>query len=163
MTPLPRSVRNANPGNIERGSATWAGLLPFDQMDSDQRGEQRFCVFVNAKYGFRALAVLLRTYKLKHECDTVRKIIKRFAPPNENATDAYVKAVSQGTGFDPDKVLDFDDPATLIALSRAIATHEAGGWFFEPADLAAGVDLALYPSVKGVAQPDRPAPPPLVA
>lgn len=142
---VPRNVRNNNPGNIERNSIQWAGL------DPNPSGEPRFCVFVTPMMGFRALAVLLRTYKSAHGCDTIDKIITRFAPPVENVTDAYIAAVALGTGIDPDAVLDLDDPKVLSSLCKAIATRESGGqWLFDNRDLGAGVDLALYPSVRGV-------------
>lgn len=151
LTRLVRNARNHNPGNIRVGSQ-WAGLMPADQMNPDQQAEKDFCVFVNPMMGFRALAVLLRTYRYKHQLDTISKIIGRFAPPIENVTDAYIARVALDINVDPDQSLDLNDPQTLTSLCRAIAVRESGGaWMFDVKDLGGGVDLALYPSVRGVA------------
>lgn len=146
-----RNLRNRNPGNIERNNIEWAGLVRPFEMTAEQHAEPRFCVFTTALMGFRALAVMLRTYKTAHGCDTIDKIVTRLAPPVENVTDAYIAAVALGTGIDPDAVLDLNDPGVLAALCKAIAIRESGGqWLFDPKDLGAGVDLALYPSIKEV-------------
>ena len=150
FTQLPRSVRNQNPGNIESNLIPWAGLQPIDLQTADQRAEQRFCVFINAKMGFRALAVLLLRYRYTHMLTNVEQIIGRYAPPVENATGAYVKSVCDGMGVEPTATLNLNDPQVMTAMCRAIATQESGGWFFDTADLINGVDLALYPTVKGV-------------
>jgi hypothetical protein len=145
-----RNVRNNNPGNLESGEQ-WAGLMPPLQMNADQRAEPRFCVFVNATMGFRALAKTLRTYRYTHDLDTISKIVEHYAPPAENVTDAYIAHVALDTGIDPDAQLDLNDAAVLTALCRAIAVREsAGQWLFDAKDLGAGVDLALYPSVRGL-------------
>ena|SRR6185295_3894430 len=143
LAKLPRAVRNQNPGNIERGHDDWAGLCEPDQMTADQREEKRFCVFRNARYGFRALAVILHNYFTKHDIKTVRGIINRFAPASENNSEAYIKHVCDAIGEGPDSVLDMNDPETIKELCRAIAVHESGGWFFEQKDLDDGVGMAL--------------------
>lgn len=148
---VPRSVRNNNPGNLERNGITWAGFMPLDHMTADQRAEQRFCVFSSPKYGFRALAIVLRTYRYTHACYNIDQIIKRFAPAVENATDAYIAAVALAMNVDPDEPLDLSKPDQLIELCRAISKHEAGGWFFNEDDLLGGVDMALYPTTRVVA------------
>ena len=134
-TPAPRSVRNFNPGNLERSSIEWLGL-------AEQRGEQRFCVFREARWGFRALALDLFTSWTKGR-KTVRDIVTRFAPPDENDTKAYVDAVAAALKVSPDEALHLDDDTQLSALTRAIAVHEAGGWFFSDEDLEEGVQMAL--------------------
>lgn len=150
FTKAVRNFRNNNPGNLETGEQ-WAGLMPPPQMNADQRAEPRFCVFVNAMMGFRALAKTLRTYRYTHDLDTISKIIEHYAPPVENVTDAYVAHVALETGIDPDARLDLNDPKTLTALCRAITVREsAGQWLFDVKDLGAGVDLALYPPARGL-------------
>lgn len=156
-TPV-RNVRNNNPGNIENNGTQWAGMAAPFQMTPDQHAESRFCVFLTPMMGFRALAVLLRTcrYSLhprqhQPQLDTISKLIAHFAPPIENVTDAYIAHVALDINIDPDVPVDLNDPVVLTAMCRSIAVRESGGaWMFDVKDLGAGVDLALYPAVRGL-------------
>ncbi len=50
--------------------------------------------------GWRAAFVILtKTYYHKCRLFTIRKVIKRWAPSNENDTEAYIKKVSDLTGM----------------------------------------------------------------
>ena len=53
-------------------------------------------------------------------------MISRWAPPVENHTEAYIRAVAADTGIDPDEPLDTLDPATMIPLAAAISRVENG-------------------------------------
>lgn len=138
----PRSVRNFNPGNLERSATSWLGLAHIKEMSADQRAEERFCVFSEPKWGFRALALVLRAYESSHGLNTVRGILSRYAPKSENDTASYIKHVCNALACGADKALDLSDEKTLTALCKAIAVHEGGGWHFSDADLAQGVALA---------------------
>ena len=140
----PRAVRNNNPGNLESGPR-WKGLLPASRRTPVQRREIRFAVFRSPEWGFRALALVLRNYQRRHGLDTVRRVVRRFAPPPENETEGYIRAVARRMGIAADVPLDLDSARVLMALCKAIAIQESGGWFFSDADLAAGVALALPP------------------
>lgn len=84
-----RGQRNNNPFNIRYNSAnTWKG-----QTGSDGA----FCVFDTMQHGIRAGGVLLRNY-IKAGNNTIRKIISKFAPSNENDTESYIKHVAQMSG-----------------------------------------------------------------
>lgn len=135
----PRSFRNLNPGNLRRG-VEWAGLAA-DQTDPG------FCQFRTAALGFRALAMDVHTKWKQDGLITVTGIITKYAPPSENDTASYIKAVCDGMGIIANEWLNLNDETQLTALCRAIATHEAGGWFWNPDDLKAGVDMALHPDV----------------
>lgn len=140
---IPVSVRLNNPGNIRIGSAAWQGLMPRSQMTPEQAAEKRFCVFVSPVMGFRALARLLINYNRLYGIDTLRAAISRFAPENENDTEAYLRAVCDYTKCGPDTHFGFKAAPNLQVLCKAISIHEAGGWFFTQSDLAEGVRLAL--------------------
>src|SRR5574343_1739875 len=120
--PLPRAVRNSNPGNIDRSHprAGWQGAKPDAELT-----DPRFEEFVSDEFGFRALAKVLMRYSTAYKLNTVRQIINRYAPPSENNTDAYIKHAAELVGVDPDQPLKMTDPATLQALCRAISCHEA--------------------------------------
>jgi len=138
-----RAVRNNNPGNIVADGDKWQGLTPRGMMTPEQAAEAHFCVFATPAYGFRALAKIFITYNRVDRVDTLRQAIKRFAPPSENDTDAYIRAVCNYTGNGPDDHFGFRSAPNLQALCKAVAIHECGGWFFSQSDLAEGVSRAL--------------------
>lgn len=118
----PRGLRNNNPLNIRRTATQWIGLAPT-QTDPE------FYQFQTLEYGWRAaFRLLTRTYFAKYGLDTIRKIIERWAPPNENNTEAYISAVSRNTGIPPDEPLGTpkDHPANWLMLGVAMALHENG-------------------------------------
>jgi hypothetical protein len=147
-----RAVRNNNPGNIEKGDP-WQGLMREADMSDAQKAEMRFCVFAAPKWGLRALARTLIKYFDKYKKNTIRNIIRRWAPPKENDTNAYIAHVCRLTGFEADEVLDLHSYDHAGKLAKAIATHEAGGWFFEARDLDEGLRLAgIEPPAKPLAE-----------
>lgn len=120
MSKLPRGIRNHNPGNIEYGDP-WQGLRPVNE-----RKDPRFAEFVTPAYGIRALARTLITYQDKHQIRTIRGAIRRWAPPVENDTGAYVNAVAAAVGVSPDAAVNFHDHSMLRPLVEAIIRHENG-------------------------------------
>lgn len=114
-----RGIRNNNAGNLRHGSK-WDGLRS-EQTDPD------FCQFVSMAYGCRALIKTLITYHCRYGLSTVAGIIRRWAPPNENDTAAYSRAVAAGIGRPEHQRLDFeDDPVLYVDIARMIARHENG-------------------------------------
>ena len=119
MKELPRGIRNNNPGNVERTSERWLGM-------ADNQTDNRFLVFSTPEHGIRCLQRLLINYQERHNINTIRKIIDRWAPSVENNTSAYVWHISRITGFDPDESLDLLDKYTNVAITKAIVRHENG-------------------------------------
>lgn len=117
MAQLPRGIRNHNPGNIEWGDP-WQGLIPVNA-----RADKRFAQFESPAYGIRALARTLITYQDKYKIRTVHAAINRWAPPAENNTSAYVRAVRKAVGGDQ---IDVHDYAYLKPMVEAIIRHENG-------------------------------------
>ncbi|MDE9494534.1 hypothetical protein KKJ09_13290 [Xenorhabdus bovienii] len=121
---LPRGIRNNNPGNLEMGSP-WQGLAKRPQ-------DARFCSFVDATFGIRALAVTLITYHDKRKAangsriDTVREVIERWAPSIENHTERYVQFVSKAIGVYPEQNIDLHDYDTIRPMVEAIIRQENG-------------------------------------
>ena len=78
------AYRNRNPLNIRYSkNVTWL----------KQVGEEKgFVKFQGFSYGYRAAVKILRSYHLR-DIRSIGKIIETWAPPNENKTDSYVKAV----------------------------------------------------------------------
>ena len=121
----PRGIRNNNPLNIRLSSDKWQGqVLP--QRGS---GEGAFCQFVSMEYGWRAAFVILcKTYYGKRGLKTIRDIVSRWAPNNENNTAAYIRHVSDYTGIGPDKVLASpkECPTDWLLIGYAMAVVENG-------------------------------------
>jgi hypothetical protein len=142
-----RGYRNRNPGNIDHNPANkWQGLdVPPIEPVPPGGGRARFCRFVSHEFGIRALATLLITYQDRHKLRTVRGIINRWAPGNENDTDAYVQAVARKIGVADDEVLDLQTYPHLRPLVEAIISHELGGNPYDGATIDAGLRLAGVP------------------
>ncbi|WZK99002.1 endolysin [Escherichia phage Dru_SM1] len=128
MALQPRGIRNNNPGNIRWGD-NWQGLVP-----ADKRTDKSFAQFTQPIYGIRALAKILTNYTKreglpnvgKKNIDTVREIIARWAPPNENDTEAYIRSVAKAIGVQPNDPINVFDKAIMSGLVKAIIRHENG-------------------------------------
>lgn len=136
MSDTPRGIRNHNPGNIRWGD-NWQGLDP-----NGKEKDKNFCVFTTAVWGIRALAKLLLTYYNKHNLDTVRKIINRYAPPKENQTQAYIQSVAKQIGVYPDTHINIRDKVALMFIIKAIIRHENGIMPYSDEILKQGIELA---------------------
>lgn len=116
---LPRGLRNNNPGNIRLGRTVWNGEVRPSQ-------DKEFCQFSSMSYGYRALMKLFQNYRRKHGCQTIAEMIRRWAPPSENNTSAYIvdvcKDMQVPTTYEP----DIEDRETMCALAAAISRHENG-------------------------------------
>jgi hypothetical protein len=111
----PRGIRNNNPGNIRYGDfARSAGAV-----GADSGG---FAVFSDMQTGVEATAKLLRSYTARG-FNTIRKIVSRWAPANENDTQAYIAAVAKQLGVSADTVLSGDQ---LQGVAGSIFQHENG-------------------------------------
>ena len=119
---IPRGIRNNNPLNIRRSKDKWKGLRA-------QQTDAAFCQFESMEYGWRAAFCLLtRTYYHTYRLFTIRAIIQKWAPPNENNTRAYIDNVSRLTGIGPDEPIGIpsDQPARWMAVAAAMAIQETG-------------------------------------
>lgn len=110
-------VRRNNPGNIRTAQRKWQGEVT-------PQGAA-FCHFSSIEYGCRAMLKLLRNYIVRHKQDTVRQIVSRWAPPNENNTAAYMNYVAGRMGITADTHLRAGQK-TLIALASAMTFMEHG-------------------------------------
>ena len=104
---IPRNLRNNNPGNlIYEEKNKWKGMTGTDG---------RFCQFHSMAWGFRAFFRLMHNYNAFGR-KTLRSIIVRYAPSNENDTEGYIKAVSAMTGIPPE--IPLPDPLQLGEQNR---------------------------------------------
>lgn len=131
---VPRGIRNANPGNIRHSRTLWQG-------EAAQQPDTDFVTFAAPEFGIRAMAKILRTYQT-NGLNTVRKIISRWAPPNENDTPAYVASVAQAVGVNADTPIDLSNDQLMAAIIKAIIRHENGQQPYGDAVVMKGVGLA---------------------
>ena len=119
---LPRGYRNNNPLNIRYSSwNAWKGkILP--NTDRNNTFEQ----FTNMVYGYRAALVTMRNYIKKYGCNTVEKIIRRWAPENENNTNAYIQHVCDFANLYPNMTVAINDKDTLTKMAYAMSIIENG-------------------------------------
>lgn len=116
---VPRGIRNNNPGNLRRSSDNWKGLRA-EQTDPD------FFQFTAPEWGYRALIKTLQTYRTKRGCITLADFIRRWAPPSENNTGVYLRAVCQDLQVPGTYIPDVSDRDTMCALAAAISMVENG-------------------------------------
>ena len=116
---MARGLANCNPGNIRRSAVRYKGEV---QPSRDPAFKQ----FESMAWGYRAIFVLLDTYRTRHGLDTLRGMISRWAPPSENRTDCYIRAVSDHTGIGPDEKVDTRDRRTMTAIAAAMSRVENG-------------------------------------
>ena len=132
---LPRGIRNNNPGNIRHGESSLV-------LNPDARNiDSAFCVFTAPVYGIRALAKVLVNYKRIHGLNTVRQIVSRYAPPNENQTTAYIQSVAKQLGVYPDTVIDIEERGVLTVFIKAIIRMENGIQPYSDELIQQGIEL----------------------
>lgn len=115
---IPAGIRNNNPGNIRHTEIKWVGETSPDA--------QGFCTFQTPAYGIRALAIDLYNSNVLFRRFSVREITKKYAPPSENNTEAYIASLAKFIGKGPDDRLDlrFHDLAQLYI--RGVIIQECG-------------------------------------
>lgn len=120
---VPRGIRNNNPLNIRKGN-NWQGER-YPQTD------KAFEEFESMQYGIRAGFKLIRKYMsgyngLTKKFNTIELIIKRWAPPTENATQRYIDFVSKTTGIPSRMKLSFDNKKAMCDIVSAMIQVECG-------------------------------------
>lgn len=119
----PRGIRNNNPLNIRKGNS-WKGERPVQK-------DRSFEEFESMTYGLRAGFIILRRYMsgysgLTQKFNTVESMIRRWAPPSENATQKYIDYVSQKTGIPPGRHLSFQNKGVMCDIVAAMVEVECG-------------------------------------
>lgn len=134
--PVPRGIRNNNPGNLRPGD-DWRGRTGVD--------EQHYLIFDTAEHGIRAMTINLIHQTTKHRLDTVREIIAKWAPLSENPEQpAYVANVARALGVSPDDQLDLVRNAGQVeAFVRAVIRQENGLQPYGAETIVAGVRAGM--------------------
>ena len=85
----------------------------------------------------------LVAYRDKHKLDTVRGVISRWAPGEENDTEAYIASVSARLRVKPDDKLGLRAWSPMMDLVKAIIWHENGEYPYDDAMVEATVKGAM--------------------
>ena len=111
--------RNKNPLNIRyNASNDWFGR---DRKEGTPEG---FETFISTAHGVRAADKVLENYS-EYGINSVREVINRFAPPNENDTDGYVDFVTKELGIGADDRINLRNPQTRTELLKAMVQMES--------------------------------------
>lgn len=120
----PIAIRAFNPLNIRPlpDGSEWSGQIGVVRPDLGG-----YCKFPDWPLGIRACAMQLRTYQRKHNRNTIREIILRWAPAaDSNHPDNYIARVSRLSGYGPDERLDLEDWRTIDRIFHPMARVEMG-------------------------------------
>lgn len=127
-----RGVRTNNPLN-----------LSFANQPNAIGTDGRFAVFQTPEEGVAASVRQLQLYG-QRGLNTVEQIVGRWAPPSENDTPAYIRAVSQRMNVNPNQEIDLSDPNTMARLVNAMSVQEVGRVIPEDV-LRRGVEIGYQP------------------
>lgn len=116
---LPRGLRNNNPGNIRKNSDVFQG-------EKTPSGDRSFKQFKTMVYGYRAIFKILSNYYRNYQLKTIRQLIGRWAPENENNTTAYVATVSKSSSIPADDPININDREQMIRIVAAMSEVENG-------------------------------------
>ena len=122
-----RGQRNNNPLNIRHSADRWQGVRK-------EQTDPSFVQFESLAYGYRAAWKILQSYYTRFVRQgqefTLRNIIIRWAPPNENNTESYIRTVNILSGIREKEILlppnDVNSYARLSKLVSAMTTMECG-------------------------------------
>ena len=118
-----RGIRNNNPLNIIKGN-NWQG-------ERNPQTDKVFEEFKSMEYGIRAGFIIMRNNMREslpkyRQCNTIRKLITRWAPPSENATDKYIEFVCKKSGLLPDEEIRYREKSKMCAICDAMIRMECG-------------------------------------
>lgn len=110
-------IRNNNWLNIRKNDAVnWKG---------EKSSTNAFELFETVELGLRAAMKQMYTNYAKHGCNTVAKMVNRWAPPTENNTPVYVTNVAARMGISPNQTINYDK-STIFKMVSAMAKQEVG-------------------------------------
>lgn len=118
---MSRGLKNRNPGNIRR-----TGPAPLYRGECRRVRDTEFREFEAMEWGYRAMFVLLHTYRLRYGLSTAAGMLTRWAPPGENNTRSYIRYVTDAVGLRDDEPVDTLDKKTMLPFVAAMSEVENG-------------------------------------
>lgn len=140
-TETPLGLKNNNPGNIRvNPHIRWQGEIPSNGP---------YCIYGTPLAGLRALAKTLWTYQNVHGCRTVADFVRRWSPPSENDTQAYIDSVilrfhlcSHLPSINKDTPIDISERRNVTAMMLAIIWQENGCQPYTATQINDAIDAA---------------------
>ena len=118
---------NHNPGNLTRlKGQKWEGETNTPPVLLATGRSTRFAPFVSDYYGLRAMLLNLKNGYFSKGRNTIKSIIEKYAPANENNTANYIKKLERAMQIDSTAKLDTTDKATIYKLMKEICKIESG-------------------------------------
>lgn len=131
-------------GGLDRLEPGWGRNNPTNLTAlPGQAAEGRFRTFPSMEEGIAAAVRQFQINQEQHGTQTLRQQITRWAPPNENDTEGYIRRASGATGINPDAQLNTRDVDTMRKLIAAVQMVEFGAHKLTPEQINTGVDLAM--------------------
>lgn len=107
-----------------------------------------FETFATPEHGIRAAVITLNSHDAQGY-RTLAQHIAHWAPPkDQNNVPAYIKRVSQETGFQPNQIINVRDPAQLKSLLKAMTMVELSGNPYKDSVFDAGIAAGLNKQIK---------------
>lgn len=131
---MSRGLSNRNPGNIRAVAVRYKGEVRPSR-------DPAFKQFESMPWGYRAIFVLLDTYRIRHGLDTIRGMISRWAPPSENRTEIYIRAVADAVGIADDRPVDTRDRTNDAPHGRRPISRVENGTAADMDDVERGWEL----------------------
>ena len=120
---MPRGIRNNNPLNIRKGN-NWKGERPNQ---TDKAFEEFETMEMGIRAGFKILKNYITGYGGKVKpYDTLDKIVRRWAPPTENATERYIDFVARDSGVHRYQKIDWRNKSVMVRIVDAMIFVECG-------------------------------------
>lgn len=115
-----RGLRNNNPLNIRisRGKPFLGEVRPSN--------DPSFMQFESMAHGYRAAFKLLDNYRKLYGCTQLVDFIRRWAPPIENDTNAYIRTVCKHTGYADVSTVDTRNEYQMKRIVAAMSFVENG-------------------------------------
>jgi hypothetical protein len=136
-----------NPGNIQIGQG-FAGTVGEYASDRKGGGKQPYVEFDSPQMGLRAIYKDLQS-KVNTFDGNVAKIISKYAPNNENKTQAYIDNVIKQIGSDTITADNIDEAVRAIVRHENGTNSETTKYYLD--------DPKLLKEAKELAQYDMPA------
>ena len=133
---MSRGIANCNPGNIRRSRVRYRG-------ECHPSTDEAFKQFESMEWGYRAIFIILDTYRVRYGLRSLREMIMRYAPPTENHTALYIDAVCEMTGIRPDQTLDTRSRRMMVPIVAAMSRVE-NGCAARRAEVEHGFDLTGF-------------------
>lgn len=113
---MSRGLENRNPGNIRQSRVRYKARCALRAIRSSSSSNRRHGATGPFSYCSTPTAG-------GHGLRSLREMISRWAPPSENRTEAYIRAVADDTGIDPDEPINTRDRKTMVP-----SRHPSRAW-----------------------------------